>query len=699
MLGSAGTVTLVEGSAFCISGRSGDMSPNLPQGFFFRDTRFLSRLELRVNGTVPEALEAEAVDPFSATYVLRSRPPAGKADSSLLVFRHRYVGRGMREDVVIRNYGDEPAYCSLELLFDSDFADLFQVKEGRFENDVAPSLDAEGQDIVFRYQRGLTRRGVRISFSQPVQLAANLASFEVIVPPQQSWETCVQLAPIMDNEEIEPRHLCGQPVDHATPRARLAKWRSQVPAVETDYAHLKGIVRRSAEDLGALRIFDPDYPERAVIAAGAPWFMTLFGRDSLLTSWMALLVDPDLALGVLQTLARFQGSKVDPVTEEEPGKILHEMRFGGSTSLSLGGGHVYYGTADATPRFVMLLGELRRWGLAPELVDSLLPHADRALEWIENHGDRDGDGYVEYQRMSDRGLANQGWKDSWDGVRYQDGRIPRPPIALCEVQAYVYAAYLARAYFALEAQDMEAHQRYRNKAIELKRNFNRDFWVEEHGWFAMGLDDQKNHIDALSSNMGHCLWTGIVDTDKAGLVAEKLMSREMFSGWGIRTLSETSVGYNPMSYHCGSVWPHDNAIIAAGLMRYGFVDEALRVIMGLLEAAEFQGYRLPELFSGLARDDVPFPVPYPSSCSPQAWAAASPLLCLRTILRLDPWLPHGKVWLNPVLPPEIEYLRVDRIPLAGRRVSVEVTDGSTKVEGLPPDVELIEEPRHPLTAA
>src|SRR5947209_331640 len=675
MLGTAGTVTLVEGSAFCISGRSGDMHPNLPQGLFFRDTRFLSRLELRVNGQAPEALEAEPLDPFSATFALRTRPRAGRADSPLLLFRHRYVGRGMREDIVIRNYGDEPSYCSLELLFDTDFADLFHVKEGRFDADISPALEPSGDDILFRYQRGLTKRGVRISFSQPVQLAANLATFEVIVPPQESWTVCVQLAPIIDNEEIEPRHLCGQPVDHATPRARLAKWRSQVPAVDTDYPHLKSIVTRSAEDLGALRIFDPDYPERAVVAAGAPWFMTLFGRDSLITSWMALLIDPDLALGVLQTLARFQGSRVDPITDEEPGKILHEMRFGGASSLSLGGGQVYYGTADATPLFVMLLGELRRWGLATELVDSLLPHADRALDWIEQYGDSDGDGYVEYQRSSDRGLANQGWKDSWDGVRFQDGRLPRPPIAMCEVQAYVYAAYLARAYFALEAKDMDAHNEFRTKAIDLKAAFNRDFWVEKQGWFAMGLDGEKNQIDALASNMDHCLWTGIIDTDKAPIVAERLMARDMFNGWGIRTLSEGAVGYNPLSYHCGSVWPHDNAIIAAGLMRYGFVKKAQRIIRALLEAAAAQGDRLPELFSGLSRTEAPMVVSYPTSCSPQAWSAASPLLFLRTLLRFEPMVPSGKLWLAPAVPRDIGSMEITNVPLVGGRMSVKVDNG------------------------
>jgi glycogen debranching enzyme len=467
--------------------------------------------------------------------------------------------------------------------------------------------------------------------------------------------------------------------------------------LETEHEGLRMVIERSAEDLGALRIFDPDYPERTVVAAGAPWFMTLFGRDSLITAWMALLVDPDLALGVLQTLARFQGKDVNPRNEEEPGRILHEMRFGDASSLSLGGGKVYYGTVDATPLFVMLLGELRRWGLAKEVVDQLLPHADRAIDWIQQFGDRDGDGYVEYQRPSDRGLQNQGWKDSGDGIRFADGTLPQTPIALCEVQGYVYSAYLARAYFASEQGDQETSTRLRQQAADLRANFNRDFWVEEHGWLAMGLDRDKKPIDALASNMGHCLWTGILDADKAQLVAKRLLSHDMFSGWGIRTLSTSMHGYNPISYHCGSVWPHDNAIIAAGLMRYGFVREAQRVIMGMLDAAVDQGGRLPELFSGLDRLELPSVVGYPTSCSPQAWAAAAPLLMLRTMLRLDPWVPRGKVWLHPALPEQIGRLRVDRIPLAGSRVSVDVEGDKASVSGLPVELELVDAPRHPLT--
>jgi glycogen debranching enzyme len=375
------------------------------------------------------------------------------------------------------------------------------------------------------------------------------------------------------------------------------------------------------------------------------------------------------------------------------------MRFGEASSLSLGGGAIYYGTADATPLFVMLLGELRRWGLAREAVDELLPHADRAIEWIEQFGDRDGDGYVEYQRTSDRGLRNQGWKDSGDGIVFADGRPAEPPIALAEVQGYVYGAYLARAFFAAEQGDSVLSAELRAKAAELKANFNRDFWLEDKGWVALGLDRDKKPIDALASNMGHCLWTGILDADKADAVAKKLLSPDLFSGWGIRTLAGSMASYNPISYHRGSVWPHDNAIVAAGLMRYGCVREAQRVIMAQLDVALAQNGRLPELFSGLDRLELPMVVSYPTSCSPQAWAAASPLLMLRTLLRLDPWVPRGKVWLHPSLPEQIGRLHVGGIPLAGARVSVSVEGDDVSVDGLPEGLELVDAPRHPLTGS
>jgi glycogen debranching enzyme len=705
MLGEGGAsgrrVTLVEGAAFLICSPSGDVSPEWAEGFFFRDTRFLSRWSLRINATTPEPLAHALPDPYAATFVARTRPGPGRSDSTLVVERRRYVGRGMREDLIIRNFGEEPAYCAIEQVFGADFADLLAVKEARADAAEEPAVARaiEG-GLVFSRNGGGRRRGLTISFSEPPsRLEGERASWELIIPSQASWTVCQQFSCSIDGDEIEPRWLCGQPVTRAKPAERMAAWRRRVPVVDTDHEGLRTVVARSAEDLGALRLFDPDFPERTVVAAGAPWFMALFGRDSLLSAWMALILDPELALGTLQTLARFQGSEVRPHSEEEPGRILHEMRFGGDPSLSFAGGSIYYGSADATPLFVMLLGELRRWGLAREAVDELLPHADRAIEWLQKYGDRDGDGYIEYQRTSDRGLRNQGWRTSADAVRFADGRIAEPPIALAEVQGYTYGAYLARAFFAAEQGDSVLASDLRAKAAELKVAFNRDFWIDERGYVAMGLDRDKRPIDALSSSMGHCLWTGILDAEKAELVARRLMSPELFSGWGVRTLATSNVGYNPISYHCGSVWPHDNALIAAGLMRYGYVREAQRVIMAVLDAAVAQGGRLPELFSGLDRIEVPMVVPFPASSSPQAWAAASPLLMLRTLLRLDPWVPRGKVWLHPALPPQIHKLHVGRIPLAGARVSVSVEGDSVSVEGLPDDLELVDAPRHPLTGS
>ncbi len=707
---TAGVVTLVDESTFAISGGAGDIDDGAAQGLFFRDTRILSRFEVLVNGVRTEPLAAVTDNPFSSVFVSRCQPPPGRADSTLMVFRSRYVGQGMREDLTIRNFADEPASCTVQLLVGCDFADLFAVKEGRVgaeADHVSSAVGARGgpddhrRTVTYSLRRGGVTRGMEVRFHDATEVVGDLATFEVEVPGRGEWTTCVEFAPVIDEVTFDPRYRCGQPVDLAAPSERLAQWRRRVPQVETSHPGLKEVIDRSNEDLGALRIFDPDFPERVVVAAGAPWFMTVFGRDSLLTAWMALLVDPDLARGVLQTLARFQGNDVNPLHDEEPGRILHEMRFGGAASLSLGGGSIYYGTADATPLFVMLLGEMRRWGVAREMVDELLPNAARAIEWIEQFGDADGDGYVEYKRSSERGLANQGWKDSWDGIRYADGTVAEAPIALCEVQAYTYGAYLASAHFAFEVGDTATYDRFRAKATQLKAAFNRDFWLEEKGWFAVGLDADKRPIDSLTSNIGHCLWTGIVDEDKAHRVAEALMSPGMFSGWGVRTLSQKSGGYNPISYHCGSVWPHDTAIVAAGLARYGYDGAAQQLIFGLFDAAQAQGGRLPELFSGLDRGELSVPVGYPTSCSPQAWAAASPLLCLRTLLRLDPWVPYGKTWLSPNLPDWIGYLKVEGIPLAGSRVTIEVgseVPGGVAVTGLPASIELVREPRRPSTA-
>jgi glycogen debranching enzyme len=688
-LGSpGGTVTLVEGAGFCVCGRTGDIDADQPHGLFFRDTRLLSRWQLLIDGLPAEPLATMETEPFATTFVARARPRAGRADSTLLVLRHRYVGDGMREDLVLRNLAAEPAAVSVSMLAGADFADLFEVKESRVQARGEHRLTADTGGLRFERRWGEDVRGVRVHADGWSASPDGTLTIDVVVPARAEWSSCVQVHPSLAGEEFLQRYACGQPVELAVPSQRLREWRQANPVVHTGHPGLAALLERTREDLGALRIFDPEHPDRVSVAAGAPWFMTVFGRDSLLTAWMALLLDPSLALGTLRTLARFQGTEVEPRSDQEPGKILHEIRSGADSAHSLGGGSIYYGSIDSTPLFVMLLGELERWGAAPADVADLLPAADRALDWVQRYGDRDGDGFVEYERATDKGLQNQGWKDSFDGVTFANGRIADTPIALAEVQGYTYAAYVARARMAEQAGDADTARRWAECARELRVAFNRDFWLPDRGWYALGLDRDKRPIDSLASNMGHCLWTGIVDEDKAGQVAEHLLSPEMFTGWGVRTLASSMAAYNPMSYHNGSVWPHDNALIAAGLMRYGYVEHAQRIATSLIDAAAFFGGRLPELFCGFDRTEFDAPIPYPTSCSPQAWAAASPLLLLRTLLRFEPEVPDGRLWLAPELPASLGDLRIERVALAGARITIAVVDGVAGTSGLPAGVHL-----------
>ncbi len=695
----SGLITVVEGSSFAVSGTRGDMEPELAQGVFFRDTRIISTWRLLIDGRHPEPLTAFSTAPYSATFLARAHHHTTDGDAPLFVERVRYVGGGLREDLTVRNHGPEPVDVTVTLEVGADFADLFEVKSDRVVERGERTVRVEGDALLAELRHPAGSRSVRVTAAGALPQPGRLV-FHAQLPARGGvWSTGVQVRTSVDGVEVAPRFPLEHPPEHAEPARHLGRWRRDSPVLHTDWPALAAAVERSGHDLGALRISDPDHPGVAVVAAGAPWFMTLFGRDSLLASWMALPFNQQLALGTLQTLARYQGTTVQRDTEEEPGRILHEMRFGVDPSLALGGGRVYYGTADATPLFVVLLGELRRWGLAREEVDALLPAADAALSWVEDFGDRDGDGFVEYLRTTDRGLLHQGWKDSFDGINFADGTMAEPPIALAEVQGYVYAAYLARAHFAREQDDADGFTRWSRRAAELKERFNREFWLADRGYFAVALDGDKRPVDALASNMGHCLWTGLVDEDKAASVAEHLMSPAMFTGFGVRTLASTMGAYNPVSYHNGSVWPHDSALVAAGLMRYGFVEAAQRIAVGLLEAAAHFGGRLPELFCGFDRSTYPQPVPYPTSCSPQAWAAATPVQLLRTLLRIDPWVSHGRVWLDPVLPAVCRQLHLTGVPLGHARVDVHVVDGRLTVTGLPDDVALVPAPRRPLSAA
>ncbi len=690
----AGAITIVEGSSFCVSAANGDIVPELPHGVFFRDTRLLSRWILLVDGSPIEPLSAMTPQPYRTVIVARAGHVPGLADAPLIVERDRRVDAGLREEITLRSFSRDPISCRVELVVEADFADIFEVKEGRAHSDPGTGTAGESGRLRFESPRGADGIGVVVSAREAAPRGDRLA-FDVALPPRGTWTQYVRVVPSAHGEEIRmSADTTGSiTVSDSAPARRFLAWQSGTPVPSLEDDAVERTIRQSNRDLGSLRIFDPAHPERAVIAAGVPWFMALFGRDSLLTSYMALPLDPTLALGTLQTLADQQGTKFDAASEEQPGRILHEVRLGATTNLALGGETVYYGTVDATPLFVVVLGELARWGGLPdEDAGELIRAADRALEWIERDGDRDDDGFVEYARLNDFGLVNQGWKDSWDGINFADGTLAEAPIALCEVQGYVYAAYLARAMLAAYRGDDAAAGRWSERADVLKAAFNERFWMPDLGLFAVALDRDKRPVNACASNMGHCLWSGIVDDDKAEAVAARLLSDEMFTGWGVRTLASSMGAYNPASYHNGSVWPHDNAIIAAGLMRYGFVEEANRVVLGLFEAATRFGGRLPELFCGFHRAQYPEPVSYPASCSPQAWAAATPLSLLRTTFRFDPSVPTGDVWLSPT-GAAFGDTHVRNMPFAGSRISIDAARDDVSVTGLPSGLTLHREPR------
>jgi glycogen debranching enzyme len=678
----AATVTLVEGASFAICDAGGDISPGGVEGVFVGDTRVCSRLTLTVDGAPTEPLTAVTLTPFEAMFVART------IDHGLLVFRELHVSRGLRLDLRVVNVTGEERDLVIDLAVESDLADLFAVKEARAAGGTA-ACTVHGHGMVFESSDGA--RGLRVRAGDGAESdPSGRVRWRARIGGREEWDTCVEIAAVRAGEEVSPRFRCGRPPDTALPSARQARWQASVPLLDTDIPHLTPAFRRTAEDLGALRLFDPEHPTEPLVAAGAPWFMTLFGRDSLLTSWMALLIDPRLARSTLAALARLQGRADDDATEEQPGRILHEVRFSAGASLALRDGEVYYGTADATPLFVMLVHELWRWGTPLDDLRALLPAVDAALAWLSGPGDPDRDGYVEYAPRTARSLANQGWKDSFDGVSYADGRFPTGPVALAEVQGYAFAAWRAGAALAAAVGDHVGAAERRARADALQYQFERDFWLPDREAFALALDGDKRPVDAVASNMGHCLWTGIVgDREKAKCVARWLTSPEMFTGWGVRTLASSMARYNPLSYHNGSVWPHDTAICVAGLRRAGFADEALMLASGLFAAAAASGGRLPELFAGLSMAEVPAPVPYPASCSPQAWAAASPLLLVRTLLGFEPDVPGGLVAIDPALPDGARRLALVDVPLGRELVSVEVEGDAVAVRGLPRSVTVV----------
>jgi glycogen debranching enzyme len=636
--------TILEGATFCICDDRGDVGGET-SGFFAFDTRFLSQFRLTINGERPLLLSAAKVEYFSAAFYLRNPLAGGLPQDTLSIARRRFVGEGMQDRILIRNEGMSSVAFDVGIEFANDFADILSVKEHDFalgDPMKAPPLPAtvpaeydesENQFLITDAEDARTQ----IVFSQRGRPGNDSMSYSVELDPRETWELQIAVVPSLDGERVTPRLVerrFGDELLHV--RESLAAWRLRVPQLRAGWDDLGHSYNQSVADLAALRMRSSASPVLGSLpAAGMPWFMTVFGRDTIITCLQTLLFGPDLARAALDVLASLQSKEDNPAIDAEPGKIVHEIRTGKAAEHWFAS---YYGTVDATPLYLILLSEVWRWTDDAQLVRRLREPAMLALRWIDEWGDRDGDGFVEYERRSPHGLDNHSWKDSGDSQRFSDGRLAEPPIAPAEVQGYVYdakrrTAELARAVW----RDRALADRLMHEANELRDRFDDAFWIDERGgYFALALDKDKRRVDSMTSNIGHLLWSGIVKPARVDALVDALMSDALWSGWGVRTMSQEDAGYNPLSYHNGTVWPHDNSLIATGLARYNRWPEAQRIIQRMLNASRHFGHQLPEVFAGLRREETSFPIAYPTAARPQAWAAGAPVLLLQTLLGLQP---------------------------------------------------------------
>lgn len=607
-----GSVSVVSPGAYLVSDGAGDVR-GPEDGLFFRDVRHLSRFVLLVDGGSPEGLGYEARG-SGAGFRLR----AGDVD----VARRREAGFGMREEVSFTNRSPEAVEVSVEVECAADFLDIFEVRGWAKASERGELGSAvEGEALRFSYRRGDFRRGtvVRVSGAETcVEPGVIRAGFRLGGGAARTLRVSVAFEE--GGEEVRRREVGALYGD--------------APELETSSEPLRRSWEQSVEDLSSLSF---DVGEGLFVpAAGSPWYMALFGRDALLTGYMTMVLSPEPAKNALRALARWQAEIRDDFTDAEPGKILHEMRHGELAFFGESPESPYYGTADATPLFLVLLEEVRRWTGDEEFVREMEGVARRALGWILAEADR-VNGYVAYRTRSTGGLENQGWKDSDDSMLFRDGSRAKGSIAPCEVQGYVYDALARTARLAERVwEDPSLARELRSRAEDLRRRFDRDFWMEDRGYYALALDGEGRKVDSITSNAGHLLWSGIVPPEKARSVAEKLMDETLFSGWGVRTMATSEGGYDPLSYHNGSVWPHDNALIAEGLGRYGFREEAACITAAILKAASHFEYRLPEVFAGYSRLERPEPEELPKSCSPQAWAVVSVPSLVKTVLGVEP---------------------------------------------------------------
>lgn len=659
-------IIILDGCTFWYSNARGDLEAGKHEGFFFHDVRHISKWQLRLNGSELDPLTSRRVDYFSARFVAKPDNESNEAPP-VTVRRDRFVTEGAHEDVVVENLSSEPQRVKLELAYSSDFADVMEAQDGA--NGAGRSWhDVTARSVTLWNERDAYRRGTVLKFNRSGRITKERAAFDIRLAPRGIWSLCIDVMPVVDGRRRPPLLRCNSFHRHAGKmQMSLDEWLTDVPELETGHDALRRTYHQSILDLAALRVRPDDVTIKwAMPGGGIPWFLTMFGRDSLITAYQALPIHQELAQATLEGLAQMQATEWDNFRDAEPGKIMHELRRGTLAKTGKIPHTPYYGTHDATMLWLIVLDEYERWSGDVRFVRKMEQHARAALAWLEGPADLDGDGYVEYRKRSesDKALDNHCWKDSDNSILFANGHKAEPPIATCEQQGYAYDARVRTARLMREVwHDEESAARLERDAAALRRRFDRDFWIPGRRHFALALDGEKRQVDSLTSNTGHLLWSGIVDERKAGAVVRRLLRDDMFSGWGIRSMSSQDAGYNPLEYHDGTVWPHDSALIAEGMRRYGFRAEAGKVAQAVLDAAEAFDNQLPEVFAGFPRDGASVPVEYPEALKPQSWAAAAPLLALRTLLGLD--VVDGKLRSRPHAPAALGKLRLRRIGYRG----------------------------------
>ena len=708
-------LVLKEDRIFVTTNSTGDIPLGTSLGLYYNDTRYLSLYSLYIEGQEPVLLSASSEHNFMANIQL-TNPALGLESGRTILSntvslrRNRLISGGMRERIGLYNYNSTPVRLRLRIDLGADFRDMFDIR-GFPRNARGIMHEPVMRDgvLILRYT-GLDNkeRHTSISFDpapthfwiepppeptatatmlgtiypgntatikeQVVPWSAN-AIWEVELPPHEPWFMNLSAVP-EGLLERQPAFLFDSDAQHL--KSDYQRWTADNAVLRTDNAVFNSIVDRSLADL---RVLMDQVPGGLFPAAGIPWYSVPFGRDSLITALQTLMFNPRIAEGTLRYLAQHQGREVNPWRDEQPGKILHEIRFGEMATLGEIPHTPYYGSIDATPLFILLFVETIRWTGSSDLYRDLLPNVMGALAWIDDYGDLDGDGFVEYQTKSSGGLRNQGWKDMYDSLQFPDGNLPEPPIALVEVQGYVYSAKMGMASLLMSRGDRAAGAILAQQAQVLKERFNTEFWMPDARFYAQALDGSNQQVPSISSNVGHALYCGIIDDDKAPQVVERLTAPDMLCGWGIRTLSSYEPSFNPMSYHNGSIWPHDNGIIAAGMARYGFQKEAAEVMRQVVDAGiRFKMFRLPELYCGFARDLRYYSVPaeYPVSCSPQAWAAGAILHFCQTMLGLSPG-DNGLLHSAPYLPEDINQVTVRGVKFGGKEIVVSAAKEADKI--------------------